>query len=217
MHSPSEVSTTRQLAAMLQSPAAGDEEILHQQVTQIDVHEPLFSGRMTELYIAMGEDRIERRNIRSELNADRSKTTTPEDWRDVAEGIIRNLLRDYSLRLLDEYMTRTWNRSKGRYVIKKAEAFIKESHPELQPDFYSASLNAIRSYYQSLGIAAYVLAGDTLQESLRQESMLFAEWVGEDTHRLSLARRCKRINPKDLNELSAIMQQTPVSLDDGIL
>jgi hypothetical protein len=172
---------------------------------------------MTELYIAMGEGRIERRNLRNGLNAERAKTMTPEDWREIAEAMIRSVLQDYSLGLLDEYRTSNWSRSKGRYVIKKAEAFIRESRPELQPDFYSASLNAMRSYYQSLGIAAYVLAGDTLQETLRQESMSFVEWVGEDNHRLTLALRCKRIKPEDLNDLSDIMQQTPVPLDDGVL
>lgn len=211
------VSASQKLVSLFWSPASEYKEKPQQQAEQFDKFEPRFSSRLLELCTAMGEDRtLARRSIRNALNRDYTHTE-PEDWKDAAQEIIHSTLWDYSLSLLDEYRNRQWNRVKGHLIINKADAFVKTESPELYPDFYSDSLSAIQSYCQSIGIAAYILAGDTMQDTLRQETRSFVEWVGEDTHRLDLARRCKIINLEDLNELWHIMRETHSSLDEGVL
>lgn len=211
------LSTARCLAYLLRSQLHPDQDKLQLRAETFDAHEPRFSGRMTELYLAMGEGIFERREFRGQLGSEYNDPTTPEGWKQASQKVISTLVRHHSMYLFDENKNPRWNRGKARHVMVKAEEFIQESIPSLCPDFYNDDLHTLRSYYQNLGFAALIIANDTLQAGYQAKAARFVEWAGSDTQRLELARRCKRIDPDDLNDMAELMDQLNPVFDDGAL
>lgn len=212
-----EFSAARCLAYLLRSQLRPDQEELQLKIERFDAHEPRFSGRMTELYLAMGEGSFEYRQFKRKIDSDHDLPTTPEGWKLHSERVISTLVRNHTMSLFDEVKNPRWNSSKARYIMLRADEFIKEKAPSIRPDSYSADLPTLTSYCRNLGLAALVIASETLHEGFHAKAARFVNWAGNDSSRLELARRCRRIEPNDLIGMSELMERLHPVFDDGAL
>jgi hypothetical protein len=210
-------STARSLAYLLRYQLKPDQDQLQLRAEKFDAHEPRFSGRMIELYLAMGEERFEFREFKNHLKADHDDPTTPEGWKQRSRQIISTLVRQHTMYRFEGDKDPRMNKARTRMTMGRVDEFIQESATHFCPDFYNDDLHTLTSYYRNIGFASMIIAGDTLQAGYQAKAARFVEWAGSDTQRLNLARRCKRIDPDDLNDLSDVMDKVSTAFDDGVL